>query len=408
MTAEDPPCDLSVVLPCLDEEQTIAICVEKARAALDRLGIAGEVLVVDNGSTDRSVELAEAKGARVVRCPVRGYGAALQFGFRAARGRWLLMADADDSYDLGELGAFAEQLRAGHPFVMGTRLRGRVEPGAMPLLNRYLGTPVLTAILNWLFSMRISDCNCGMRAIDRQRYLGLGVTSPGMEFASEMIVKAAIHQIPITEVPITLHKDKRGRPPHLRPWRDGWRHLRLLLWHAPDHTMTVPGLVLFLLGLLLVIPQLFGPFSIGSVRFDFHYMILGMTIAMLGLPPLSLGIAIHAVLPERRLRRAAFLGRVEQWFSFDLAVALAALLLIAGVSCDVAVLVHWLATDRGALTAGYTRLSLGGALLTATGFQIMLLALWVGSARSALARSPVDELLGTRAEDRRKKDGVRA
>jgi len=218
-------------------------------------GIAGEVVVTDNGSVDRSVALARAAGARVVHCAARGYGAALLHGFRCALGRWVLMGDADESYDFGELPRFVEQLRAGHPFVMGTRLRGTILPGAMPFLNRYLGTPLLTTLLNRLFGTRISDCNSGMRAMDREMVLRLDLAAPGMEFASELIVKAAKAQVPMVEVPITLHPDRRGRAPHLRPWRDGLRHVRLLLGHAPWRALQ-PGLALLAILALVAVARL--------------------------------------------------------------------------------------------------------------------------------------------------------
>ena len=254
-----PELEVSVVIPCLNEAPTIGPCIRKALDAMAANGINGEVVVSDNGSTDASIEISKAEGARVVSCPTRGYGAALQFGFRHARGKHVLMADGDQSYDLSLVPRFIAATRSGSSFVMGSRLRGRIEDGAMPPLHRYLGTPVLTWILNRLFGTRISDCNCGMRCVDRQAFFRLGVISPGMEFASEMVVKAAVHGVAITEVPIDFYKDRRNRRPHLRPFHDGWRHLRLLLWHAPDHMMTVPGLVMLAVGLLLVLSQLAGP-----------------------------------------------------------------------------------------------------------------------------------------------------
>jgi hypothetical protein len=262
-------------------------------------------------------------------------------------------------------------------------------PGAMPTLNRHLGTPVLTFILNRLFATGITDCNCGMRGIERATFLRMGVTSTGMEFASEMIVKAAIFDVPIVEVPITLHKDKRDRAPHLRPWRDGWRHLRMLLWHAPDHMMTLPGLIMLTLGLLLVASELAGPFHLGRASFDIHYMILGVTLSMLGLSGLTMGIAVHAIMPEQKLRKLRVLGSVKQWFTFDRAIVTAALLLVAGLACDGTVLAHWIATHRGTLTPEYTRLSLAGLLLIAVGFQIGLVGLLVGAGRSAMAERTV-------------------
>ncbi len=381
--------EVSVVIPCLNEEKTITFCIEKALRAMREGGIRGEVVVSDNGSTDRSVEVSEAAGARVLRCPVRGYGAALQFGFEGARGRYVLMGDADDSYDFLEVPRFIAKAREGHKFVMGTRLGGAIMPGAMPTLNRYLGTPVLTFILNRLFGTSITDCNSGMRCIDRETYLRMGVTSPGMEFASELIVKAAIFDVPIVEVPITLHKDKRDRPPHLRPWRDGWRHLRMLLWHAPDHMMTLPGVALLSLGLVLVLSQLAGPFSVGGVGFDIHYMILGLTLAMLGSSALSMGVAVHAIMPPQKLRKVGALGDVKAWFTFDRAIIAAAVLLAGGLACDGAVLFHWLSIHRGGLTPFHTRLSLAGLLLIALGFQSALLGLLVGAGRSALAERTV-------------------
>lgn len=381
--------EVSVVIPCLNEEKTITLCIEKALRAMREANIAGEVVVSDNGSSDRSVEVSEAAGARVVHCPTRGYGAALQYGFESARGRFCIMGDADDSYDFLEVPRFVEKLRKGHPFVMGTRLRGKIMPGAMPTLNRHLGTPVLTFILNRLFGTGISDCNCGMRGIERATFLRMGVTSTGMEFASEMIVKAAIFDVPIVEVPITLHRDKRDRAPHLRPWRDGWRHLRMLFWHAPDHMMTLPGAVMLLLGLVLVASELGGPVHVARAYFDIHYMILGITLSMLGLSGLTMGIAVHAIMPEQKLRKLKLLGSVKDWFTFDRAIVAAAITLVAGLACDGTVLAHWLASNRGALTAEYTRLSLAGMLLIAVGFQIALLGLLVGAGRSAMAERTV-------------------
>lgn len=226
--------ELSIVVPCLNERETVGVCVHKAFAALHDRGIRGEIIVSDNGSNDGSVEVAQQAGARVVHASVRGYGSAIHYGLLAARGELVLMADADDSYDFGELGRFVDAARAGHDFVIGTRLRGRVMPGAMPLLNRYIGTPLLTSILNRRFGTRISDCNCGMRLLRRTLWLALELRTVGMEYASEMLVKAALHNVPVYEVPITLHKDRRGRPSHLRPLQDGLRHLRLLFQHAPS------------------------------------------------------------------------------------------------------------------------------------------------------------------------------
>ena len=286
---------------------------QRAIAAMAEHGIKGEVVVSDNGSDDGAVEVANAAGAHVVSCPTRGYGAALAWGFDHARGRYLIMGDADESYDFSLLPRFVDTARAGSQFVMGSRLRGRIEPGAMPWLNQHLGTPVLTWILNRLFGTRISDCNCGMRGIDRTTFLTLGVTSPGMEFASEMIVKAAVDGVDITEVPIDFYKDRRDRPPHLRPLADGWRHLRLLLWHAPDQMMTVPGLLMLLLGLLLTISQLRGKVSLGFTNLDLHYMILGVTLALVGTSATTLGLVVGATMPAGRVKHVRLLMAAHRW-----------------------------------------------------------------------------------------------
>lgn len=385
-------CELTVVIPCLNEEKTLGIVIEKALRGMKEGGIRGEVLVSDNGSTDRSVEVAEQAGARVVPCPVRGYGAALQHGFRHARGRYVIMGDADDSYDFLEVPRFVALLRQGHPYVMGTRLKGKIMPGAMPFLNRWLGTPVLTAVLNFLFGTTISDCNSGMRGFDRKVLLSLDVRSPGMEYASELIVKAAIAGVPIIDVPITLHKDKRDRPPHLRPWRDGWRHLRLLLWHAPDQTMVNPGLFFLALGLILVFMQATGPVEVLGWRFDIHYMIAGVTISILGLSSATMGVAIHAIMPQSKVKKSRFLGDVRKWFTFEFATVLGLALFLAGLACDGWVLVKWLASGRGALSAEDTRLSLIGLLGLAMGFETLLAGLLIGTATTAapfVAQPPI-------------------
>jgi hypothetical protein len=393
--------ELSVVIPCLNEAMTIAPCVREALEAMRAHDIAGEVVVSDNGSTDGSIEIATEAGARVVSCPTRGYGAALEWGFRHARGRFVLMGDGDQSYDFSLLPRFLTEAQAGNPFVIGSRLRGHIEPGAMPPLHRYVGTPVLTAILNRLFGTRISDCNCGMRCLDRDLFLRLGIVSPGMEFASEMIVKAAVHGVRITEVPIDFRKDRRNRRPHLRPFHDGWRHLRLLLWHAPDHMMTLPGLVMLWLGLVLVCTQLTGPISVGGANLDIHYMILGVTLSLVGTSATTLGLVIGATMPAGRVRHLPMLRNAHRWYTFDAAARLAAILFVFGLASDVAVLAYWLYHDRGILTLAFTRLTLFGLLLIAMAVQIAFSALLLGASSTAnglAAAEAIDGSAGVRAE----------
>jgi len=384
--ATTPDLELSVVIPCLNEARTIAVCIQRALDAMRQYGIAGEVVVSDNGSTDDSIRVATAAGARVVNCPTRGYGAAIAWGFRHARGRYFVMGDADQSYDFGLVPRFVEAARAGASFVMGSRLRGTIEPGAMPTLHRYLGTPVLTWILNVLFGTRISDCNCGMRLIERNTFFTLGVVSPGMEFASEMVVKAAVVGVAITEVPIDFYKDRRDRRPHLRSFRDGWRHLRLLLWHAPDQMMTMPGLVMLALGLMLAISQLRGKVSLGFTNLDIHYMILGVTLALVGTSATTLGLVIGATMPAGRVRHVRLLKSAHEWYSFDRAAVVSGILFVLGCILDGYVLSYWLYNHRGTLTPFYTRLTLFGLLLIAMSVQIGLSALLFGASFTGAGR----------------------
>jgi glycosyltransferase involved in cell wall biosynthesis len=275
--------ELTILMPCLNEAATVATCVKKARGFLDRTGIAGEVLVADNGSTDGSVELATQAGARVIAVEQRGYGAALRAGIDAARGRYIIMGDADDSYDFARLDAFVEALRAGHPLVMGNRFRGGIRPGAMPPLHRYLGNPVLSFVGRLFFRTRVGDFHCGLRGFDRDAARSLDLRTRGMEFASELVVKAALAGWRIAEVPTTLHPDGRGRPPHLRSWRDGWRHLRFLLIFSPRWLFLYPGTLLFALGVLLTTLIYFAPVRLLGAGLDIHSMLYASAAALLGL-----------------------------------------------------------------------------------------------------------------------------
>jgi len=260
--------ELTVVMPCLNEAETVATCVRKAVQFIADSGIDGEVVVADNGSTDGSRQLAADAGARVVPIPERGYGNALMGGIIAARGEYVIMGDADDSYDFTGLMPFVTELRQGSDLVMGNRFKGGIAPGAMPPLHRYLGTPVLSFIGRLFFRSSIGDFNCGLRGFRRDSAIALGLQATGMEFASEMIVRAALAKQKISEVPTTLAKDGRSRPPHLNTWRDGWRHLRFLLLFSPRWLFFIPGLVLLGLGLGLGAAVATGPLTIGGVSLD--------------------------------------------------------------------------------------------------------------------------------------------
>ena len=284
------PLELTILLPCLNEAQTLASCITKAQGFMQRAGIEGEVLVADNGSNDGSQAIARQLGARVVDVPSRGYGAALIGGLQAAQGRYVIMGDADDSYDFSRLDGFVQQLRQGAQLVMGNRFRGGIRPGAMPALHRFLGNPVLSAIGRLLFDSGIGDFHCGLRGFEREAMLRLKLQASGMEFASEMVVKATVHGLRIVEVPTTLSPDGRDRPPHLRSWRDGWRHLRLLLLFSPRWLFLYPGLILAALGLAGLIWLLPQQRQVGSVVLGVHTLLFAGVATVLGVQATSFAL----------------------------------------------------------------------------------------------------------------------
>src|SRR6201997_1332118 len=273
-TANGVHVELTVVMPCLNEAETVATCVRKAVRFIADSGISGEVLVADNGSTDGSRQLAEDAGARVVPIPERGYGNALMGGIIAARGEYVIMGDADDSYDFTNLMPFVTELRKGYDLVMGNRFKGGIAPGAMPPLHKYLGNPVLSFIGRLFFPSAIGDFHCGLRGFNRESALQLNLQATGMEFASEMVVKATLWGRDISEVPATLKKDGRSRPPHLRSWRDGWRHLRFLLLFSPRWLFLLPGVLLFVFGIAAGAMVAAGPVTIGSFTFDVDTLVV--------------------------------------------------------------------------------------------------------------------------------------
>lgn len=326
--------ELTILMPCLNEAQTVGTCVAKARAFLARAAIDGEVVVADNGSTDGSQRIAQAAGARVVDIPARGYGSALLGGITAARGRFVVMGDSDDSYDFSRLDAYVERLRQGDQLVMGNRFAGGIARGAMPALHRYLGNPVLSFIGRLLFRAHIGDFHCGLRGFDRVAIRRLDLVSPGMEFASEMVVKATLAGLRISEVPTTLSPDGRSRPPHLRSWRDGWRHLRFLLMMSPRWLLLYPGLTLLLLGLASQVAILQGPVVIRGVGFDIHTMlyaagasILGLQLVVFALLARAIG-CVKGVLPLTGMfRRVIAHFTLERGIAAGLAIGLAGLAL---------------------------------------------------------------------------------
>src|ERR1700722_13007887 len=297
--------ELTILMPCLNEALTVEICIRKARAYLEKRSIAGEVLVADNGSTDGSQALAAAAGARVIEVANKGYGAALIGGIEASNGRFIIMADADDSYDFTNLDGFVDRLRRGSKLVIGNRFQGRINPGAMPLLNRYIGNPVLSRIGRTLFASPVGDFHCGLRGFERQAILGLNLCAPGMEFASEMVVKASLASLEIAEVPTTLSSDGRQRAPHLRPWGDGWRHLRFMLLRSPQWLFLYPGLLLAALGLLGSIMLTRGPIQIpGIFTLDINGLLYCSVAAIVGVQITFFGLFAMAFARKMRLQIA--------------------------------------------------------------------------------------------------------
>jgi len=282
--------DVSVVIPCLNEVNSIAFCIDKALQAFREAGIRGEVVIGDNGSTDGSIELAQKRGARVAHATLKGYGHALRAGIEAARGQFIIMGDADDSYDFTEVPRFVTKWREGYEVVMGNRFKGAIKPGAMPWHHKYIGNPVLSGVLRTLFHTHIGDSHCGMRGFTKDTYQRMDLRTTGMEFASEFVIKAAKLGAKMAEIPITLWPDKRGRPPHLRSFRDGWRHLRFMVMYAPNWLFLGPGLSMMAVGLALVLWLLPDARWIGGIRFDIHTMFFGMVFALLGAQIFSIGL----------------------------------------------------------------------------------------------------------------------
>jgi glycosyltransferase involved in cell wall biosynthesis len=286
----DATLDVSVVIPCLNEANSLAFCIEKAVTAFQKASLRGEVVIADNGSTDGSIEIAEVNGARVVLVSQRGYGAALKAGITSARGTYIIMGDADDSYDFNEVPNFVEKLRQGYDLVMGNRFMGGIKTGAMPLLHRHLGNPGLSWLVNFFFGVGVGDSYCGMRGFSRALYDKLDLRSSGMEFALEFVIKASQVGASISEIPVILWPDKRGRPPHLRSFRDGWRSLRFMLMYAPNWLYLVPGGLFLFVGLVLVFWLLPGPRRLTStVTLDIHTMVFGVIFTLLGAQILSIG-----------------------------------------------------------------------------------------------------------------------
>lgn len=366
--------EVSVVMPCLNESETLEVCIRKALAFFERSGVRGEVVIADNGSTDGSPQIAEASGARVVHVSDRGYGSALQGGILAARGRYVIMGDADDSYDFSSLEPFVEKLRDGYDLVMGNRFRGGILPGAMPPLHRYLGNPVLSGIGRLFFHSPIRDFHCGLRGFSKEAFIRMDLQTAGMEFASEMVVKATLLQMRISEVPTKLKPDGRSRPPHLRSWRDGWRHLRFLLLFSPRWLFLYPGLALMAVGFLTGVWLMPQPRLVFGIGFDAQTLLYAGLAILIGYQAVLFALftkifAINAGLLPHDQR----VDRVTKWISLETGLIVGALLILFGLGMSVLAVTAWARTAFGGLDPSQTlRLIVPGGVALTLGCQTIL------------------------------------
>lgn len=376
----DAPCELTILMPCLNEAETLAGCIAEAQAFLRAAGVRGEVLIADNGSTDGSPAIAEARGARVIHVPERGYGNALRYGIAAARGEYVIMGDADGSYDYSGLMPFVARLRAGYDLVMGNRFAGGIEPGAMPNLHKYLGNPALTMLGRLFFGGPARDFHCGLRGFRRDAMKALDLRTTGMEFASEMVVKATMHHLRVAEVPTTLRKDGRSRPPHLRSWRDGWRHLRFLLLYSPRWLFYYPGLAAMLLGLVAMVALVIGPVQVGRFGFDIHSLLLSSLLVVTGTQAVffavlaqEFAITERLVPPSQRLH--SLIARLPLEATLVAGLALVAL----GLAGIIAVVVAWGAVDFGGLQVrAIMRVLVPAVTAVTVGVQLVIASFFKG------------------------------
>ena len=362
---------LSIVMPCLNEAETLAICIDKAKRFLNTNDIAGEVIVADNGSVDGSQEIAARAGVRVVHVGPKGYGSALMGGFEAAQGEYIIMGDADDSYDFSNLQGFVTALNEGYDLVMGNRFKGGIMGGAMPFIHRYLGNPVLSGIARLFFKSDIGDFHCGLRGFRKDALLTLNLQTTGMEFASEMIVKATMKGLKIKEVPTVLYPDGRTRPPHLRTWADGWRHLRFLLLYSPRWLFLYPGIVLAILGILLSVFLLGGPRNIGGITLDINTLMYAAFLIILGVQAVLFSLFTYVfgvntgLLPKDNLT-----DKFVQGIGLEKGIMISLGMILLGFASSVGALIYWGENFFGDIDPTFSmRLVIPGAVLSTLGFQ---------------------------------------
>ena len=370
----DAQLELSIVMPCLNEAETLETCIRKAKASLEENGIPGEVVVADNGSEDGSQDIARRMGARVVEVKSKGYGAALQGGVESAQGRYVIMGDADDSYDFSNLMPFVEKLREGFDLVMGNRFLGGIAPGAMPPLHKYLGNPVLTGIGRLFFASPAGDFHCGLRGFSKAAYARMDLQTTGMEFASEMVVKSTLLRLRITEVPTTLSPDGRSRPPHLRSWRDGWRHLRFMLVYSPRWLFLYPGLLAMAIGISVGAWLSPGPQTVNGITLDVHTMLYASGLVFIGFQAVLFAMFTKVfAITEGLVPEDPKLTRVFQYITLEVGLIVGGLIFLAGVAGTGVAVAHWRGAAFGDLVpADELRIIIPSTLALAMGCQIML------------------------------------
>lgn len=344
---------LTILMPCLNEAETLGRCIEKANSWIRHSGVEAEVLIADNGSTDGSQAIAKSLGARVVAVAQRGYGSALFHGCMAAQGEWIIMGDSDDSYDFSNLDPFVQKLQEGYDLVMGNRFLGGIASGAMPWKNRYIGNPVLTWVGRLLFKCPAKDFHCGLRGVRKKAFLRMDLRTTGMEFASEMVIKANLFKMRIAEVPTTLAKDGRSRPPHLRPWRDGWRHLRFMLLFSPRWLFLIPGFILLMISAISYIALLHDSVQLGTVTFGVHTLFFAEAGLVLGFLAIALGAIIRTFgIREGLLQEHALLDKLRASPVIEIGGTLGILMIISGLFFGINALTAWSAVKFGSLEPG--------------------------------------------------------
>ena len=373
------PLDLTILMPCLNEAETIAGCTSEALRALQEQGIRGEVVIADNGSTDGSQAIATQLGARVVAVTEKGYGRALQGGVAAARGRYILMGDSDGSYDFSHAGRFLAKHREGWEIVMGNRFVGGIQPGAMPWKNRYLGNPVLSGIGRLFFRCPVGDFHCGLRSFSRAAYDRLALRAGGMEFASEMVIKATLFRERMTEIPTTLRPDGRNRPPHLRPWRDGWRHLRFMLLFCPRWLFLQPGLALMAVGGGLGALLTRGPLALGDVRLDVHTLLFAAMALLIGFQSVAFAVFTKVfAIQSGVLPRDDSFQRWFRWINLEKGLIVGGGLMVAGIALSLHAVGLWGAHRFGNLAPGeLLRVVIPGGTLLTLGCQVVLVSFFL-------------------------------